>query len=184
MEPQDLPMDVLKEGFHPEAWQVLYAAVAGAAAALTGLLFVAFSLNLRSITGNPMHMGRSRETLATLVILLMVSLAVLIPGQSRQLLGLELVAGGLLVFFMSLRNQVRTLGLIEASGRGRWARRNLVLNAATTAIIIAGLTLLLDRFGGLYWLLVTIAIYVPWAIINAWVLVVGVGRETSRAPNE
>jgi modulator of FtsH protease len=169
---------VFEEGFRPEAWQVLYAAVAGAAAALTGLLFVAFSLNLRVITHNPTHMGRSRETLATLVILLMMSIAVLIPGQPRQVLGTELVGGGLLVLVTSGRNQRRTLAALDGKLRRRWGRRNLILNAGTAAIVIAGVSLIAGVLAGLYWLIITIAVYFPWAVINAWVLVVGVGQES------
>jgi modulator of FtsH protease len=163
-------------GFRPESWQILYAAIAGAAAALTGLLFVAFSLNLRIITSSPMHMGRSRETLATLLILLMISIAVLIPDQPNGLLGTELILGGLLVIVTSVRNQMRTLSMLDDRTRKRWSRRNLLLNAGTVAIVVAGLSLVLGEFGGLYWLLLTIAIYFPWAVINAWVLVVGVAQ--------
>jgi modulator of FtsH protease len=169
---------VLDDGFRPERWEVLYAALAGAAAALTGLLFVAFSINLRSITDNPTHVGRSRETLATLLILLMLSIAVLIPGQGTRLLGAELVGGGLLVLATSIRNQMRTLSMLDPSGRSAWGRRNWILNAGTVAIIVGGVSLLVDVFGGLYWLLVTIGVYLPWAVINAWVLVVRVGRES------
>jgi hypothetical protein len=43
---------VLDAAFRPESWVVLYAAIAGASAALTGLLFVAFSINLRQIADN------------------------------------------------------------------------------------------------------------------------------------
>jgi modulator of FtsH protease len=166
--------------FSADAWAVLYAAVAGASAALTGLLFVAFSLNLRTITGNPMHMARSREVLATLLILLVLSIAVLVPGQRRELLGIELLIGGLIVLVTSGRNQLRTLSMLEPAARQRWTLRNLLLNAATLAIVIAGLSLLIGRFGGLYWLLPTLVIYFLWAVINAWILVVRV-QERARA---
>ena len=108
---------MFEDGFRPESWQTVYGAIAGAAAALTGLLFVAFSLNLGPITSSPTHMGRSRETLATLVILLMLSIAVLIAGQGNQVLGTKLVLGGLLVLVMSVRNQLRTLSRLEADQR-------------------------------------------------------------------
>jgi modulator of FtsH protease len=160
------------------SWYTLFVAVAGAAAALSGLLFVAFSLNLSSITTNPMHMGRSRETLATLVILLIMSIFVLIPVQPRQLLGVELLLGGLWVLVRSGRSQLRTLSLLAEDQRLAWGRRNLLLNGATLCILISGLSLLVGRFGGLYWLVPTIAVYFPWAIINAWVLVVRVGGES------
>jgi hypothetical protein len=76
---------------------------------------------------------------------------------------------------------MRTLSLLDPSGRSAWGRRNWILNAGTVAIILGGISLLVDAFGGLYWLLVTIGVYLPWAVINAWVLVVRVGRESREA---
>jgi modulator of FtsH protease len=164
------------DGFRPDAWTAFYAAVAGAAAALTGLLFVAFSLNLGRITGSAMHMGRSREVLATLLILLMLSIAVLIPGQANQALGIELIVGALLVLGTSIRNQRRTIGMLQVALRAPWARRNLILNAGTGAILLGGISLVIGDWGGLYWLLLTVGIYFPWAVVNAWLLVVRVGQ--------
>jgi modulator of FtsH protease len=166
-------------GFRPDAWVAFYAAVAGSAAALTGLLFVAFSLNLGRITGSATHMGRSREVLATLLILLMLAIAVLIPGQATQALGVELILGALLVLLTSIRNQRRTIAMLERALRPRWGRRNLILNAGTAGILVAGISLLIEHWGGLYWLLLTVGIYFPWAVINAWVLVVRVGQAGS-----
>ncbi len=39
----------MEYAYRADTWQALYAAVAGSAAALTGLLFIGLSLNLRII---------------------------------------------------------------------------------------------------------------------------------------
>ena len=44
---------VLEVAYRSDAWQTLFAAVASASAALTGLLFVGLSLNLRKVIGTP-----------------------------------------------------------------------------------------------------------------------------------
>ena len=48
----------------PSAWHEFFVALAGAAAALTGLLFVAVSLNLRQILAFPSLPLRVGETLS------------------------------------------------------------------------------------------------------------------------
>ena len=82
--------------YSPEQWSDLFVATAGAAAALTGLLFVAVSINLDRILSFP---GLPNRALATLVLLLgatIVSILGLAPGQSTTALGIELLVVGLL----------------------------------------------------------------------------------------
>jgi hypothetical protein len=123
-------------------------------------------------------MCRSRETLATLVILLMIAIAMLIPAQPRELLGAEMLLGGFVVMARSGQAQLRTLGLLPGEERLAWARRNLLLNVATVCVPVSGVSMLIGRFGGLYWLVPTVGVFFPWAIINAWVLVVRAGQRS------
>lgn len=55
--------------------------MAGSAAALTDLLFIGLSLNLRIIIKTPEHTARARETFGGLLSLLVLSILLLIPGQ-------------------------------------------------------------------------------------------------------
>ena len=50
--------------YRTDAWHDFYVAVADASAALTGLLFVSLSVNLRKIIKSPAHKARAREALA------------------------------------------------------------------------------------------------------------------------
>lgn len=77
--------------------------VAGSAAALTGLLFIGLSLNLRIIVKTPEHMARARETFGGLLGLLVLSVLLLIPGQDRRVLGGELLAGSLALALIAVR---------------------------------------------------------------------------------
>jgi len=65
-------------------------AVAGAGAALTGLLFVAVSINLTRILEFSYLPERAMETLSLLLGLHVVHLLMLTPGQPRALLGTEM----------------------------------------------------------------------------------------------
>ena len=59
--------------YQPEAWHDFFTATTAAAAAVTGLLFVALSINLAAILKEPRLPGRAAGTLVTLVSMVLVS---------------------------------------------------------------------------------------------------------------
>jgi hypothetical protein len=73
-------------------WSDLFVASAGASAALTGLLFVAVSINIERILGFDGLPERALETLTLLLGVVVVSVVGLIPGQTRTASGVELLA--------------------------------------------------------------------------------------------
>lgn len=75
-----------------EKWG-LFATVAGtAAASLTGLLFVAVSIQIGVIAKSQALRNRAAQTLALFVTVLFIAILLSIPDQSYRLLGAELVA--------------------------------------------------------------------------------------------
>jgi hypothetical protein len=75
------------QGYDPAALAAFFAAVTGAAAALTGLLFVAVSINLDKILkGSALLPARAAETLAMLLFVVISCALVLVP-QDVELLG-------------------------------------------------------------------------------------------------
>ena len=62
----------MEYAYRADTWQALYAAVAGSAAALTGLLFIGLSLNLRIIVKTLEHTACARETFGGLLSLLVL----------------------------------------------------------------------------------------------------------------
>jgi hypothetical protein len=70
-------------------WQNFYLMVGGAAAALTGLIFVAVSLHTNAIMAQPLHRDRAFVSIQSLLAVVFLSAAVLVPGQSNLALGLE-----------------------------------------------------------------------------------------------
>jgi len=103
--------------YRADAWQALYTAVAGATAALTGLLFIALSLNLHTIIKVPTHRARARETLGATLSLLVLSLLMLIPEQDRRILGSELIAGSLVLVLRAVKFHRQTLRRMVAERR-------------------------------------------------------------------
>lgn len=79
------------------AWAGFATAVAVAAATLTGLVFVAVSINLQRILQFPNLPGRAGQTLIMFTISLIFSIFVLVPGQPSAALAAELIGTALLV---------------------------------------------------------------------------------------
>ena len=72
-----------------------FATIAGTASgALTGLLFVAVSLNRERIAANPALRSQAGQTLVLFLLPLIVSIVLVVPGTPRWVLGLELAAVG------------------------------------------------------------------------------------------
>lgn len=162
----------MEYAFRVDVWQALYTAVASAVAALTGLLFIGLSLNLRTIIKTPAHKARARQTFAGLLALLILSLLLLIPGQDRRLLGAELLAGIVVMAIIGARLQSQVIRSMAAQERRHWILLTLLSHLGTLTLIVAAISLIVGQFGGLFWLVPTILIYLLWSLNSAWVLMV------------
>ena len=78
-----------------DEWHDFYVMVGGAAAVLTGLIFVVISIHLRQVIATPLFRARARYLTAGLMLSLLTSGLVLVPRQSVTVLGVELIALGL-----------------------------------------------------------------------------------------
>jgi hypothetical protein len=162
--------------YDPSEWSDFFVAAAGASAALLGLLFVAISINLERILKYEGLPGRALEAMMQLTCVLLVSLAGLVPGQSHVALGLEL-----LCVFAAIAAIVVRQPILVADESGReptsWkVTRWTVRLAGLLAIGIAGISLVAEAGGGLYWLAAGIALAIVAAIAGAWVLMVEILR--------
>lgn len=156
------------------AWHDFFMGTIGASAALTGLLFVAISINLEQILKYPQLPGRAAGTLGMLVSALVVSGFALAPGQSNRVLGIEIAAAGAVVV-------VQALWVANGKGTpdepGTWVVEHLVtLLLPSIAFIIGGVSLAVGEGGGLYWVLAGILFAFVSASINGWVLLVEIKR--------
>jgi hypothetical protein len=81
-------------------WSDFLVAEAGASAALTGLIFVAVSINLSKILEYPGVSTRAAETLTLLLGVLTASSVALAPNQTDRMLGIELLTIGLVLWLI------------------------------------------------------------------------------------
>lgn len=156
--------------YRPEDWADLYVAVVGAAAVLTGLLFTALSLGPQHLLQTPEHRGRAREALFQLMAVLVFGLCVLVPAQGNSALGIEVLLVFTVMTTASARYQMQTIRSLPADQRPRWVLRVFVPDLATLAVGVAGISIVLEAGGGLYWLFGAALIYILWSFANAWQL--------------
>jgi hypothetical protein len=157
-------------------WEGLFIAEAGASAALAGLLFVAISINLARILQGAGLPGRAGEAIVLLVAVLVASSLGLVPGQSPTVLGAELLAAGLLAW--TVLSAIHVLAVRGGAGPspGVRAARIALAQAAMLPLPVAGVSLLLDAGGGLYWLVPGVLLCLVVAVLDAWVLLVEIVR--------
>jgi modulator of FtsH protease len=155
-------------------WANFFVAEVGAAAALSGLLFVAVSINLTRVLAIEHLPERAAETLYVLVGVLVVATFGLVPGQSQTTFGFEVVGTASVVWGVSVRAQVRAYGHADAR---RWlARRVAGTQAATLPFIVGGALLVSGHSSGLYWLVPGVLASFAAGIQNAWVLLIEILR--------
>src|SRR5262249_39665467 len=73
-------------------WAPVFSAIASASAALTGLLFVALSINLSQVLKGQGLVARAIEVLILLTSSLLVSTLSLMPGQGPQSVAIEILS--------------------------------------------------------------------------------------------
>jgi hypothetical protein len=163
-------------GYDPAAWAAFFTAVTAAAAALTGLLFVAVSINLETILeGETMLPARAAETVATLLFVVISSALSLVP-QDVELLGAEILVIALPMTAITVRNQLKfrrqNPELPSLWSTSRMAASGLALVPGT----IAGISLAAHWGGGFYWLAPTVLCGIVGAVYSTWILLVEILR--------
>ena len=158
--------------YRPEIWQEFFSVASLAAVTLTGLIAVALSLNIRAVAASPARIGRARESLIALTVLLVVSIFALIPQQGRIALGIELILLSVVVLTIAFRLQSKTLHRLPAENRRRWMIRVVAATSAALAIGISGASLIAGHSGGLLWLVHTTLYCLVWPTYNAWSLTI------------
>ena len=155
-------------------WHDFFMGTIGAAAALTGLLFVAISINLEHILKYPQLPGRAAGTLGILVSALVVSGLALAPGQGNRVLGIEIAATGAIVAVLAIWV---FHGKETPDQPTSWQIEHLAtLLLPSIALIVGGASLAEGKGGGLYWVFAAILLAFVSASINAWVLLVEIKR--------
>ena len=157
-------------------WAIFFTAQLGAAATLGGLVFVGLSLNLTKILSFPALPNRALLALGVLLGILVVSSFILIPGQSTELIGFEILFAGLLATAVVASVEVRTLRSTLLQNRGKFIGNMIFLGFALLPYVVGGALMLGGSLMGLYWVAAAVIVSFIKAIGEAWVLLVEINR--------
>jgi hypothetical protein len=166
------------------AWEGFAVALAGAAAVLAGLVFVAVSINIDrilSVRGLP---GRAGESVLLFLTALMACAFVLIPLQPSTALGVELLVLGSFALIVLILLVIPALRGPTRQPRTWHIARVVGIAAATVPMVLAGMSLLHWLPGGLYWLVAGVLTALALGTGNAWVFLVEVVRDQRYRPAE
>jgi hypothetical protein len=157
-------------------WSSYLSAQASAAASLTGLVFVAVSINLTRVISVPGLAGRAAESIIQLFGVFIVSTAALIPGQSPGVFGVEILV--LESAFWSLQTTLQVLYMKRRAGHPvLWlVSRVIQTHLATIPFFVSGILLIRGSSAGMYWSVPGFIFSLVSGILNAWVLLVEILR--------
>lgn len=158
------------------AWNTFLSVQASAAATLTGLVFVAVSINLTKILAIPGLPGRAAESLMQFLQAFFVSTLMLIPGQPQWVLADELLVAAIALWLLQVFGQIRYLRLRTGQPLSWFMPRAVLTQVANVPFLIAGIALLLNAPGALYWLVPGFVFSFVAGILSAWVLLVEILR--------
>ena len=167
--------------FATAPWQNFFVAEVGAAAALTGLLFVAVSINLKQILAFPKLPARAAETLSLLLLVVTVSSLGLAP-QPAAALGSEIIACAGLMSLAVLLVQVRHGPDDPADPIWWFASRIANIQVPALLFLAGGITLTVRSGFGLYFVLAGTLTAFLGAVYNAWVLLIEIIRQHPDPP--
>ena len=171
------------DAYRPDEWHDFFITVGGAAAVLTGLVFVALSLNLAVVIRDATHRYRAIGTLTNFAGIFVLCAVALMGGQNHVAIGTEWLVAS------SGACAVYVYGYLRARSAGGSPTTLSLLRtiSGTTfyvALIAGSVVLLVGATAGLYiaaLAMVTIGVY---SVSGAWLLLVGAyANERERSPH-
>ncbi len=155
--------------FRPEQWSNFFLLVGTGAITLTGLVFVAMSLNLKVIAVDATHRNRAINTLTGLALVFMRCALVLMGAQNHKAIGAELFVVCGISATVFVVGYVKAIRMSDSLRISRIVGGSLVHAAEMTGAAI----FFVGYLAGLYVAAIAMVANTCYMITAAWLLVVG-----------
>jgi modulator of FtsH protease len=158
-------------------WTNFFITSAEAAATLAGLVIVAVSVNITRILAHPQLPARAGAAVSTLILILLSSMATLIP-QSIRILGAELIFFGVCCWIIEVFSAQKSIVARRVSHRPIHESLIHVFfgQLQTLPFIIGGALMVLNNSAGIYGIAFGVMVVFFASMSNAWVLLVEILR--------
>jgi hypothetical protein len=161
---------VAADVFIPGQWTNFFLLVGTGAVTLTGLVFVAMSLNVKVIARDATHRNRSINTLTGLALVFFRCALVLMGGQNHRAIGAELFV------VCGISAAIFAKGYVNAIRASDGLRLSRVVGGSLVHVaeMIGAAFFFFGYLAGLYVAGVAIVANTCYMITAAWLLVIGV----------
>lgn len=154
-------------------WATFAEVSGGAAASLTGLLFVAVSIRIEVIARSEELRNRAAQTLSLFLMVLCVAIFLAIPQETHEAFGAELVVlavvAGSALFALDRRAR-KSMAATDAEGRAPTIDVHAPNTATSILLFAAGVLVLFGVHAGRYLLVVPVMTALAGGVWSAWLL--------------
>jgi hypothetical protein len=157
-------------------WDGFFTAEVGAAAALTGLIFVGISINLKRILALPVIANRALQSLLILIGALGILSLLLVPDQSDLLAGVEVMGVTLAMLAVLNGVEIRSWRSTEPKWRRVLAQHTLEIQVPSVFFLVGGALLASGVPDALNWFVPATLLSFLIGFIEAWVITVEILR--------
>lgn len=167
MNPSELPVSEL-------GWSEFFVAVAGATAALAGLIIVAMSVNIERIIATRSIPARAACAIGALVLAVAACCLALVPAQPLWALGVEVLVGTVLLWglWIVLLRSVLADRTPEQPGLPKYG----IAFVAPALFTVAAALLIAGEAGGLYAIAAASVVSIVAGVVFSWVALVEILR--------
>lgn len=160
-----------------EGWSEFFVAIAGAAAALAGLIIVAMSVTIKEILASTSLPSRAAATVSSMVLILVIAVLALIPHQPDVALGVEVVVASLIGLASPL---VAVYRMATDSAYHRSAvtitSNGFLVVVPVALAVLGGIFMIAGNPVAIGLLAAAIVLVFATSMLNAWVLLVEIQR--------
>jgi modulator of FtsH protease len=160
-----------------EDWSEFFVAIAGAAAALAGLIIVAMSVTIKEILASRSLPSRAATTVSSMVLILVIAVLALIPHQPDIALGIEILVASLIGLAPPL---VMVLRMASDSSYHRSGSSIALIGALcivpVVLAVVGGAFMIAGNTVAVALLAAAIVAVLASSMLNAWVLLVEIQR--------